>query len=193
MYDCTVYSVPGVSVHINLSICLYIYLYINLSIYLYFIYLNDCVAVVQCIKSASEMVWISYFCTRRYIESVYSVTMGRPVDVNIFVAICLSRPSTLSTGALWRPSAVHRTHHKHWTPGLFHPPQARRLSQATSWSHLNLIEKTHISLVYPRTTLNKRNDIVAKCRHRDKVLLKHRRFFPHAYQRSTAKFIRPPL
>ena len=38
---------------------------------------------------------------------------------------------------------------------------------------LCLMEKMHISLADPRTALNKRNEIVAKCRHRDKVLLKH--------------------
>ena len=39
--------------------------------------------------------------------------------------------------------------------------------------HLCLMEKTHISLADPASTLNKRNEIIAKCRHRDKLLLKN--------------------
>ena len=34
-------------------------------------------------------------------------------------------------------------------------------------------EKTLISLADPKRTLNKRNEIVSKCRHRDRMLLKH--------------------
>ena len=43
--------------------------------------------------------------------------------------------------------------------------------------HLCLMEKKPISLADPTKTLNKRNEIVAKCRHRDKVLLKNWWFF----------------
>ena len=39
--------------------------------------------------------------------------------------------------------------------------------------HLCIMEKTHISMADPTLTLNKRNEIIAKCRHRDKVLLKN--------------------
>ena len=39
--------------------------------------------------------------------------------------------------------------------------------------HLCLLEKTSISLADPKKTLNKRNEIISKCRHRDKLLLKH--------------------
>ena len=39
--------------------------------------------------------------------------------------------------------------------------------------HLCLMEKTHISLADPASTLNKRNESIAKCRHRDKLLLKN--------------------
>ena len=39
--------------------------------------------------------------------------------------------------------------------------------------HLCIMEKTHISIADPTLTLNKRNEIIAKCRHRDKVLLKN--------------------
>ena len=39
--------------------------------------------------------------------------------------------------------------------------------------HLCLLEKTQISLADPEKSLNKRNEIIAKCRHRDKFLLKH--------------------
>jgi len=51
------------------------------------------------------------------------------------------------------------------------------VSQAPSYSrkvracHLCLMEKLQISLADPMKTLNKRNEIVAKCRHRDKMLL----------------------
>ena len=38
---------------------------------------------------------------------------------------------------------------------------------------LCLTEKTYISLADPSSTLNKRNEIISKCRHRDKLLLKH--------------------
>ena len=39
--------------------------------------------------------------------------------------------------------------------------------------YLCLMEKTHISLADPASTLNKRNESIAKCRHRDKLLLKN--------------------
>ena len=39
---------------------------------------------------------------------------------------------------------------------------------------LCLTEKTYISLADPSSTLNKRNEIISKCRHRDRLLLKHR-------------------
>ena len=42
---------------------------------------------------------------------------------------------------------------------------------------LCLTEKTYISLADPSSTLNKRNEIISKCRHRDRLLLKHRWFF----------------
>ena len=38
---------------------------------------------------------------------------------------------------------------------------------------LCLMEKTYIMMSDPKKTLNKRNEIASKCRHRDKVLLKH--------------------
>ena len=38
---------------------------------------------------------------------------------------------------------------------------------------LCLMEKTYISLADPSKTLNIRNEIVSKCRHQDKMLLKH--------------------
>ena len=51
------------------------------------------------------------------------------------------------------------------------------LAPSYSWKvrscHLCLLEKTCISLADPGKSLNKRNEIIAKCRHRDKILLKH--------------------
>ena len=46
-------------------------------------------------------------------------------------------------------------------------------SKETQVCHLCLTEKTLISLANSATSLNKRNEIVGKCRHRDKFLLKH--------------------
>mgnify|MGYP001294396990 CR=1 FL=1 len=50
---------------------------------------------------------------------------------------------------------------------------ARPYSKETQNCQLCLTEKTLISLANTRTSLNKRNEIVSKCRHRDKWLLKH--------------------
>ena len=49
--------------------------------------------------------------------------------------------------------------------------QAPAYSRKVRTCHLCLMEKLQISLADPMTTLNKRNEIVAKCRHRDKLLL----------------------
>ena len=49
--------------------------------------------------------------------------------------------------------------------------QAPAYSRKVRACHLCLMEKLQISLADPMTTLNKRNEIVAKCRHRDKMLL----------------------
>ena len=43
--------------------------------------------------------------------------------------------------------------------------------------HLCLLEKSSITFSDPLRTINKRNEIVSKCRHRDKLLLKNWWFF----------------
>ena len=50
---------------------------------------------------------------------------------------------------------------------------AKAYSSKVRNCQLCLMEKTFIMLSDPKQTLNKRNEIVSKCRHRDKVLLKH--------------------
>jgi len=55
--------------------------------------------------------------------------------------------------------------------------QASTFSKETMNCQLCLTEKTLISLADRSTSLNKRSEIMGKCRHRDKWLLKHRLFF----------------
>ena len=80
----------------------------------------------------------------------------------------LAHNTTLSS-YIWDQKDKQTTYKQHWSI----------LSQAPSYSrkvrtcHLCLLEKTHISLADPNKTLNKRNEIISKCRHRDKVLLKN--------------------
>ena len=50
-------------------------------------------------------------------------------------------------------------------------------SKETQKCQLCLTEKALISLADSSASLNKRNEIVGKCRHRDKFLLKHWSFF----------------
>ena len=76
--------------------------------------------------------------------------------------------TTLSSH-IWGLKDEQTTYNQHWSILSLAPSYSRRVRIC----HLCLMEKTHISLADPRTTLNKRNEIVAKCRHRDKVLLKH--------------------
>ena len=76
--------------------------------------------------------------------------------------------TTLSSH-IWELKDEQTTYNQHWSILSLAPSYSRRVRIC----HLCLMEKTHISLADPRTTLNKRNEIVAKCRHRDKVLLKH--------------------
>ena len=51
--------------------------------------------------------------------------------------------------------------------------QASPYQKETQKCQLCLTEKTFISLADPKKTLNQRNEIISKCRHRDKHLLKH--------------------
>ena len=51
--------------------------------------------------------------------------------------------------------------------------QATPYKKETQMCQLCLTEKTLISLADPKKTLNQRNEIISKCRHRDRQLLKH--------------------
>ena len=51
--------------------------------------------------------------------------------------------------------------------------RAQSYSRKTRNCQLCTLEKTQITLADPSRTLNKRNEIISKCRHRDKWLLKN--------------------
>ena len=69
--------------------------------------------------------------------------------------------------------------------------QAPAYSRKVRACHLCLMEKLRISLANIMTTLNKRNEIVAKCRHRDKLLLDKWWFFLPILTKTTASYRAP--
>ena len=76
----------------------------------------------------------------------------------------------------WHHQAIHWTHlfKEGFTGHKASFTHRKHAHKTTLSSHIwELKDEQTISLADPRTTLNKRNEIVAKWRHRDKVLLKH--------------------
>ena len=76
--------------------------------------------------------------------------------------------TTLSSH-IWELKDSQIPYTQHWSILSLAPSYSKEVRTC----HLCLVEKTHISLADPTSTLNKRNEIIAKCRHRDKMLLKN--------------------
>ena len=93
-----------------------------------------------------------------------------------FPRLCMSNPVHLSVVKLMIPDIS--------------PFSRQTYNRKVRNCQLCLMEKTFIMLSDPKQTLNKRNEIVSKCRHRDKVLLKHWWFF---ISRPARFFPPPPL
>ena len=77
--------------------------------------------------------------------------------------------STALSSHIWDLISNNTPHSLAWSIVRLAPPY----SKETKVCQLCLVEKTIISLADCNLSLNKRNEIVAKCRHRDKWLLKH--------------------
>ena len=76
--------------------------------------------------------------------------------------------TTLST-YIWELKNSNLQHTNTWSIAGLAPSYSRKVRTC----QLCLLEKTLISLADPTKSLNKRSEIVSKCRHRDKMLLKH--------------------
>ena len=76
---------------------------------------------------------------------------------------------TTLSNYIWNLRDKQTTYDLEWSILNLAPSYSRKVRNC----QLCLMEKTLISLADPSTTLNKRNEIIAKCRHRDKVLLKN--------------------
>ena len=77
--------------------------------------------------------------------------------------------STTLSSHIWDLKNSKTPHSISWSILRLATPYSRE----TQVCQLCLTEKTLISLANSTTSLNKRNEIVGKCRHRDKFLLKH--------------------
>ena len=77
--------------------------------------------------------------------------------------------STSLSSFIWELKNQNQAHSLDWSIVGLAPSYGRKVRMC----HLCLLEKTSISLADPKKTLNKRNEIISKCRHRDKMLLKH--------------------
>lgn len=77
--------------------------------------------------------------------------------------------STALSSHVWELKRKNIPHTLTWSILKMAPPY----SKETQTCQLCIVEKTIISLANCTTSLNKRNEIIAKCRHRDKWLLKN--------------------
>ena len=75
-------------------------------------------------------------------------------------------------------------HSTNWSILGLAPSYSRKVRMC----QLCLLEKTFIATADPRKALNKRNEIISKCRHWDKTLLKNWWFFsPHDSQTNSSR------
>ena len=81
--------------------------------------------------------------------------------------------STALSSHIWDLKSNNTPHSLAWSIVRLAPPY----SKESKVCQLCLVEKTIISMANCNLSLNKRNEVVAKCRHRDKWLLKHWYFF----------------
>ena len=70
---------------------------------------------------------------------------------------------------IWNLKNRNTEYKTNWSILKQTPSYSRNVRQC----QLCLTEKTYISIAEKKDTLNKRNEIISKCRHRDKLLLKH--------------------
>ena len=79
-----------------------------------------------------------------------------------------SHNTALSTH-IWNLKNKNTVYRTNWSILKQAPSYSKNIRQC----QLCLTEKTYISIANKKVTLNKRNEIISKCRHRDKLLLKH--------------------
>ena len=77
--------------------------------------------------------------------------------------------STALSSHIWDLKNSNTPYSLTWSIVKLVPPY----SKESNVCQLCLVEKTFISLADCNLSLNKRNEIITKCRHRDKWLLKH--------------------
>ena len=77
--------------------------------------------------------------------------------------------STSLSSHIWELKDKEQSFTSNWSIMGLAPSYCNKVRKC----QLCLLEKTHIALADPKRTLNKRTEIVAKCRHRDKMLLKN--------------------
>ena len=77
--------------------------------------------------------------------------------------------STTLSSHIWDLKSKQIPHTTNWSVLGLAPSYSRKVRMC----HLCLLEKTFIATADSRKALNKRNEIISKCRHRDKTLLKN--------------------
>ena len=110
--------------------------------------------------------------TKQYIRLTSNTIKERFTGHKASFTHCNHAHKTTISSHIWELKDEQTTYNQHWSILIFAISYSRRVRIC----QLCLMEKKHHSLAdhrSPRTTLNKKNGIVAKCCHRDKVLLKH--------------------